>query len=156
MAGVNGFHYIFDSPPVLTKTLQGSFHPYVTGSLSTFHVAPNGVTTGTMTLTMVPSAPANEVDAAVRAGFIRSTDGVTFTAVLRGERYASRASQAGPEYVLNKAYDIDVISEQSANDARVTPITIVGGALALVGVPLFAIALLFSCAVQGTLSNCHE
>jgi hypothetical protein len=151
------YHYIFDAPPALVRTLKEKFHPYVTATFSDFHVSSSGKTVGTTTLA-IANAPHEALEEAIAAGFVRSADGAAFTTSLNGQRYRAGGVKPTAQYKLNNSYEINVVSEQSESRTRITPIQVVGGVLVLAGVALFALMVFGSCAVHGTLgtSACHE
>ncbi len=152
----NGFHYIFNTPSTIVQALKGKFHEYLQANFSNFHVAKSGKIAGKVALQLSATAPNDALEDAINAGFIKTPDGAIFNTAIEGVRYRPGAVPTLEKYKLNKTYEIEVTSEQPGDKARITPLQIVGGALAVAGVALFALVIIGNCAVTGKLSNCHE
>lgn len=151
----NAFHYVFNTPSTIVKALKGKFHEYLQASFSNFHVAASGKIAGNVMLQLL-AAPADASEDAINAGFVKTPDGVIFNTPIEGERYKPGAIPILEKYKLNRTYEIEVISEQSGDKASITPLQVIGGALAVAGVALFALVIIGNCAMTGKLKNCHE
>lgn len=153
----NGYHYIFNIQPTFAQAIKGKFHKFLQATFSDFHVDPNGKITGHVTL-VLSMAPSEAMEEAINAGFIKTKtpNSAILETTLDGERYSPGAIQIANKYQLNRTYRIQVTSEQPDDKVTITPITLVGGVLAIAGVTLFALVLITNCAVTGTLNNCHE
>jgi len=151
------YHYLFEAPPAIVRTLKGAFHPYVTATFGGFRVLADGSMQGSGALQLW-KAPADRVDEAVAAGFTRTGSGRAELLVnLQGHRYKAGSLKPLPRYELNKAYSIEVEAQKSTTHFDATPIKIVAGVpLVVGGVALFPLAVAAGCLANGNLSNCHE
>ncbi|MBS0417044.1 MAG: hypothetical protein JSR66_04990 [Proteobacteria bacterium] len=151
------YHYLFEAPPALVRTLKGSFHPDVIATLGGFRVFANGTMQGTVTL-QLRNAPADKMDEAVAAGFsLMEPRHAALVVSLEGHRYKAGSFKPLPEYQLNKSYQIAVEAEKSTPHIEATPIKMVAGVpLVLGGVVLFPLAVAVGCVASGNLGNCHE
>jgi len=156
IAVTDKYHYIFDIPAPISAALTGSFHDFLQATFSKFRVDPSGHIVGKIVLTLIP--PSDEVlNDALNAGFNKKNNLAEFETVLSGERYRVGSNLPSlNQYRLKKSYEIEVSSQQSYEDAHITPLTIVGGVLAVAGVAIFALGLIVICTLSGNLKNCHE
>lgn len=127
------FHYIFDVPSPLVQALKGNFHPYVQATFSAFRVDARGKMSGTISL-LILNAPSEALQAAIGAGFTRTSNGAALTISLHGERFTSVNILPTDRYRLNTSYKIDVVTEGYTYKA--TPIAPIEGELALGGMLL--------------------
>lgn len=149
------FHYIFDTSPAMIKALQGKYHEFLSAKFSGFHVSRNGKINGSISLSL-SGAPDNVVAGALAVGFSKTVNGTIFNTVLNGFRYNAGVIPSLKKYQLNRTYEIEVSSELVDEEARITPVTVLGGGLVVAGIALFAVAIIVNCAVTGNLKNCHE
>jgi len=159
------YHYIFDAPPILVKTLTASFHKSVSALLSNFHVDGEGNVKGDVTLTLSIKAPDQDKLAAMELGYRKGTilnSGYycEYRVTLTGIRYKSNGIQ--PQLVsqkLNRTYNVNVIAEQSAGEkaakALLTPITVaIDGALLIGAIPLVLVGAIAITTVVTV--ECHD
>jgi hypothetical protein len=153
----NRFHYIFNIQPTFAQAIKGNFHEFLQATFSDFHVDPNGKITGHVTL-ILSMAPSEAMEEAINAGFskTKTPNSAILETALNGERYSPGAIKISNKYRLNRTYNIQITSEQPDDKVTITPLTLVGGVLAVAGVTLFALTLITICAVTGNLNNCHE
>lgn len=153
----NEYHYVFDAPDVLIRTLTSSFHRSVKGDFSTrFFVNSSGAISGNYYLTLGKNAPEQEKDEAIAVGFVKLSRGdLAFSGTLSGIRYSSGGIQASVNSQrLNRVYKINVVAEQTAGEkaakSLLTPVTVTAdGLLVIAMIPLF------SAYVLATILMCH-
>lgn len=145
------FHYVFEAPPVLVKSIRGSFHPFVSAMPAVFRVRRDGTTEGDLYLTVSSEAAPSLVELALAAGYQplrdeRGRAGAITRIKLKGKRYAVPEAELGKEasYSLNRIYDVPVEVDGSAGEviaaAVATPVSrAAGGMLMLFGAPLVGI-----------------
>lgn len=140
------YHYIFDAPDVIVRTLRASYHKDITAELRNFHVRANGEVSGLVQLKLDNKAPEADTAAARLDGYTTASTGDLQNEVkLQGIRYRSGGiAPNGAASALNKTYTVSVSEEQTAGQkaarSLLTPVTVTAdGLLMLVTVPLFAI-----------------
>jgi len=152
------YHYIFDAPPVLMSALKGPLHKSLSASFSMFSVSANDMISGVVTITL-PKSTEEVLQTASNAGFTRNSEGGAFYSTrLRGERFSSGGIVIPDNYRLNQKYviEIDTSATKAEHFSKVTPLSIVAGVVFILAIPVFIAVLMVHCAINGTLSNCHE
>jgi hypothetical protein len=129
-------HYIFDIPSPVVRALKGTIHPYVRATFSQFHVDINGKTTSSISISVL-NAPNEVIEAAINAGYARTSNGAEYTTALHGERYSAGDVQPTPQILLGRTYEIEVVTE--GYGYRASPIASVAGEFALGGLILFSL-----------------
>ncbi|MFI3218923.1 MAG: hypothetical protein QX189_07360 [Methylococcales bacterium] len=157
------YHYIFDAPSILVKTLTANFHKNVSALHGGFHVDNEGIVKGGLTLSLNIKAPEQDKLSALEMGYTkRIVPNVgyfcEYEVNLTGVRYKSNGIE--PTLVsqkLNKTYVFNVIAEQSSGEkaakASLTPITVAIDGVLLIAkiplmIPLIPLMLIFS--------NCYD
>lgn len=125
------YHYVFDAPVDLVKTLELPFHSKVSGTLSSFHVDKKGAVTGVYSLQIEKNGlPEQDLEDAISAGFKPDSSGqLALAAKISGTRYHSGDFEKNAvARKLNKTYAIVVTYEPSigerAADTLITPIIV--------------------------------
>jgi hypothetical protein len=130
------YHYIFDVPSPLVQALKGTMHQYDQATFSQFHVYNNGKTRGAVSI-VVSNAPNEVLEAAVAAGFMRTSNGAVFSTALYGDRYGAGDVQPTKQYKLNQSYHIQVVSDGYSHIP--SPVKSAVGGFALGGLILFSL-----------------
>ena len=154
------YHYIFDAPEVLVKTLEAPFHQSVTGLLRNFHAKSSGEITGDFTLVLGIKVPEEAKQSALAMGYRKSGlgpegYGCILSGNLVGKRFLANNVQIGTLQQLNSTYTVQVSAEQSKGEKAAkllaTPITVaIDGVLILGSIPLIAIGVgVFSATCPG-------
>ena len=94
------YHYNFDVPKAIVKTLQSPFHRSVSASFKSFHVDTSGFTSGDIKLTVDWPAPEEDELAALAAGYQKNRFGergysIGYSAYLTGRRFDAGGIQLG-------------------------------------------------------------
>jgi hypothetical protein len=144
------YHYIFDAPAILVKTIGSRLHASIHGSLGLFTVDEVGTTTGEYTLMLLSTASEQDRLTASELGFRQRRPTLDrspyeYSGRLFGRRYAANGLQPGKEQRLNRTYTVYVSAEQSRIERSakllLTPLTLtVDGVLAIATVPLLLVA----------------
>ena len=132
------YHYIFDAPDVLTRTLTSPYHKFVKGSLGSFHVDGSGAITGSYLLSIGKDAPEKVKADGIAVGFVYAGENLIYGGKLSGYRYSSGGIQAKVDSQrLNKTYIVDITAEQSTLEksakSLLTPITVAADGVLLIG-----------------------
>ncbi len=143
------YHYIFDAPPIVVKTLTANFHKNVSALLGNFYVDKAGIVKGELTLSLSINAPEQDKLSALEMGYTKRIIPnagycCEYEVNLTGDCYDSNGIQ--PTLIsqkLNKTYVVNVyvITEQSFSEkvakASLTPITVaIDGVLLIGALPL--------------------
>lgn len=150
------YHYIFDAPEALVRSLRSSLHARMHASFYPFDVHTDQHITGKLSLLIDEGLSAEEVEQAMGLGFKPRKNGGYFQYIeLSGTRYDSGGIQAtAPSQRLNKTYTITVRVDHTASDyaarAVLTPVTVAAdGVLMVVGFSLILVLLHVGAAYQG-------
>ncbi|MFI4939917.1 MAG: hypothetical protein ACHP7O_06200 [Burkholderiales bacterium] len=82
------YHYIFDAPANLVKSLELPFKDKISGVLSNFHVDKNGMVTGLYSLQFTTDLSADDRNMAILAGFQPNAAGqLALAGKITGARY---------------------------------------------------------------------
>lgn len=149
------YHYIFDLPASLLKTLQGSFHPYVQATISRFTVNASNEVIGNVLLRL-GDTPEDAKTAALQAGFVERNGNTLLSLQMHGRRYKASQVEVQPQYQLNRAYIVNVDVAPHVQETHISPVQIAAGVIVIPGIILFAAAVFTNCLLTGQLHNCHE
>jgi len=144
------YHYIFDAPPVLVRTLRSPFHEAVRATLGRFEIESGGTTTGKLDLWVPSAASAADREAARAAGYTKTDAGrLEFKTELTGKRYfaGNFDLKKSTQQPLNKNYTVEVTVERpmgsTAAKIVLTPVTVtVDGVLLIASIPLLVVTFL--------------
>lgn len=147
----SNYHYIFEAPPTIVRTLTSDYQRYVGASLGTFTVDGAQRLTGTFVLHLRDDAPDGAKTSAKNAGFVEDASGyLRSDGVLSGTRYdAGNVNIGADARALNREYhvNINVPRSQNADLPRkllLTPLTVaVDGVLIAGGIALVVVAMPF-------------
>ena len=138
------YHYLFNTPDVVVRTLGSSFYKEVDGGFEGFYVKSTGKVHGNYTLTVNARATELEKNEARAAGYEDRDNGtLQYRGTLVGDRYSSGGVEATlASQRLNNTYNIRVEAEQTTGEiigkTVVSPITLAAdGLLVVAAVPLF-------------------
>lgn len=149
------YHYIFEAPPAIVRTLTRDYQRYVEAGFGTFSVDESQRITGPYALHIRDDAPDSAKSSAKRAGFSEDALGTLRSdGVLTGTRYS--AGNVRPEATaraLNKEYYVNVRAPRPLNadlprKLLLTPVAVLADgvivigtvALMVVALPIFAIS----------------
>lgn len=124
------YHYVFDAPVELVKTLELPLHKQVSGTLSSFHVDKRGVVTGVYNLQIERELSEQDRSDAISMGFKPNAAGqLELPGKINGTRYVSGDFDKNTiSRKLNKTYAIAVTYDPSVADkaaeAMMTPIIV--------------------------------
>jgi len=149
------YHYIFDLPSSLLKTLQGSFHSYVQATISRFTVSANNEVVGSVLLKL-GDAPDEAKTAALQAGFVERNGNTRLSLQMHGKRYKASQVEVQAQYLLNQAYVVNVDVAPYVEKTHISPVQALAGVIVIPGIILFAAAVFTTCLLSGQLHNCHE
>lgn len=108
------YHYIFDVPPMLVKTLNGSFHQAITANISRFYVNPDGKINGSFVMQVMPEATDADKASALESGYRKRGNQISYSSRLSGIRYQSAGIAAlTTTQQLNKTYSVEVLVRKS-------------------------------------------
>lgn len=141
----DSYHYVFDTPQMLSKTFNADFYSQVRAEFTDFEVSGWGDLSGSFLLVLPQDAStAAQAEAAV-LGYERAGDGrMSYRDQVRGKRYAANGIKPEGElyaHQLNTRYTIYVTERpntvKSVGRVLVTPITVTAdGLLILAAAPL--------------------
>lgn len=136
------FHYIFDAPATLIKTLESPIHSKIAASFDSFKVTKDNAITGTITLR--PTGETSDAERAIAKEigfyFFNETyqpNNFNLTGYLKGTRYSAKEfTMPTTYYKLNKPYVVRIEAERTSIEkwlrVPLTPLTIAfDGAIAL-------------------------
>lgn len=142
------YHYVFDAPDVLIRTLTSSFHKSVKGDLSGFTIDSSNAITGDYLLKIEKEASEQEKLEAIAVGFVKSGEDLIFNGKLNGFRYSAGGIIGGmreskDSLRLNKIYTVKIFTKQSTGEKveklLLTPVTVAADGVLLIGmIPLIA------------------
>lgn len=126
------YHYLFDMPPLMEKSLQADFRPYLTAHiLRDFNVVGSGKTVGYARLQLTDAATAQAKAQARQLGYGITAEGLIYaTFFLTGTRYAATPATAdAPRHGLDRQYHVRVADDQSSRDAMAlfSPVVFLAG-----------------------------
>jgi len=133
------YHYIFDAPEALMRSLRSNLHARMHASFYPFDVHTDQSITGKLSLLIDEDLSAEEVEEAIGLGFKpRVESGYVLHMELSGIRYDSGGIQAtAPSQRLNKTYTITVSVDHTAmgyaGRALLTPVTVAADGAVIVG-----------------------
>lgn len=145
------YHYIFEAPKVLVKTLQARFHKNVSAEIGSFGVDANGKVSGVLTLVLDGRASEQDRQDALALGYTSkllksdSKYASEYRFELTGARY--KAGGVEPKLIaqkLNTTYSVYVTVAPSAFEQAgkvlLTPVTVgIDGILIIGSIPLILI-----------------
>ena len=137
----NDYHYIFDAPVGLSRSLRSSFRKSLFAKFKEFSVDKNDHVIGNITISLDESASQEDKEEAIALGYDKRSVSPTLELSLQGMRYKSggvTTDRAG--YKLNYTYKVNVLEERSFLEesalTAATPIAVLAdGVLVIVGVP---------------------
>lgn len=139
------YHYIFDAPEALVRSLRSGLHARMHARFYPFDVHADQRITGKLSLLIDVELSAEEVEQAMGLGFKpRVESGYVLHMELSGIRYDSGGIQAtAPSQRLNKTYTVSVSVDHTAmgyaKRAALTPVTVAAdGVLMVVGFVLLS------------------
>lgn len=126
------YHYLFDMPEPMAKSLASDVAPYLTGHiLRDFHVGRSGRTSGYARLQLTEAATGQARAQARALGYGTTDEGlIYYTFFLTGQRYAATSASAqAPVRALDRAYHVRVVDSQASQDALAlfSPVIFVAG-----------------------------
>lgn len=133
------FHYIFQTPQLLTDTFGAPFYRSVQANFNQFYVSRSDTVTGSFDLILPVSAPDGDRQAASAAGFVCKRIGerelCRATVEMKGKRYAASGTfPVGRNHLLNKSYLVYVSADEGAGaKALLTPLTVAADGAILIG-----------------------
>ena len=133
------YHYIFDAPEALVRSLRSNLHARMHASFYPFDVHTDQRITGKLSLLIDEDLSAEEVEEAIGLGFKpRVESGYVLHMELSGIRYDSGGIQAtAPSQRLNRTYTITVSVDHTAmgyaGRALLTPVTVAADGAVIVG-----------------------
>ena len=133
------YHYIFDAPEALVRSLRSGLHARMRARFYPFDVHADQRITGKLALLIDEDMAAEEVEQAMDMGFKPGSDsGYFLTINLSGIRYDSGGIQAtAPSQRLNRTYTITVSVDHTAmgyaGRAVLTPVTVAADGILAVG-----------------------
>jgi hypothetical protein len=138
----DSYHYVFDAPVELSRTLHSSFRKSLFAKFKEFRVDKNAHIIGDVTITLDESALQEDKKEAIGLGYDEGSVSPTLELSLEGKRYKSGGVATDRvEYKLNYTYKITVLEERSSLGKAAltvaTPISVLAdGVLIIGGVPL--------------------
>lgn len=112
------YHYVFDAPVELIKTLELPFPDKISGTLPGFYVDKKGVVSGSYLLQVDNNLSESERNDATAAGFKPNAVGqLALTGKMSGMRYRSKESEKDTvAHKLNRKYDTVITYEPSTGE----------------------------------------
>lgn len=136
------YHYVFDAPVRLSRSLRSSFRKSLFAKFKGFRVDKNNHISGDIIINLDESASQQDKDKAIELGYDNRSVSPILVLSLQGKRYKSAGVATNrAEYKLNYNYKVTVLEERSALEkaalTAATPIAVLAdGVLVIVGVPL--------------------
>jgi len=169
------YHYIFDAPAGIIKTMELPFHGKVSGALSDFHVDSKNAVTGLYSLRIEGTLDERDRMDVAQAGYTPDANGqLTLSGTIAGLRYQEDTSLVGeinalrnpgqnrddktavPGY-LNKTYAINVTYDPATGekefDKMISPIRVTSDGLYLL-FNIYLAPVLIPIAISNVSSSC--
>ena len=133
------YHYIFQSPKLLTDTLGAPFYRSVQANFNQFYVSRSDVVTGSFDLIVPVFASDGDRQAASAAGFackrIGDREFCQVKVELKGTRHAANGTlPVGRNQLLKKSYLVHVSADEGAGaKILLTPLTVAADGAILIG-----------------------
>lgn len=133
------YHYIFQSPQLLTDTFGASFYRSVRADFNQFYVSRSNGVSGSLDLILPADAPDADRAAAAASGFKCQHWGdrevCRVEVQMTGRRYAADGVlPTGKSQALNQSYSVYVSADEGAGaKVLLTPVTVAADGVLLVG-----------------------
>ena len=140
------YHYIFDAPASLVRTLQSPIHLLMFAHIEPFEVAEDGTVSGSYSLHLKEEATEHGKTQARAIGFTQDQWRRLFLkGHLKGQRYSAANFPADRIQKFNKPYRVKVYAQQSTADSAkllLTPITVTADGIIILGIDVLMVVFL--------------
>ena len=136
------YHYIFDMPEILDKSMRAGFRKNLSGYvIRDFYVSGGGKTWGHFRLQLNKNATEDDIKEAHALGYATTKDGlIYYTIEVSGKRYAANTMDSmdgNASAMLNERYHVRIVDSQAQSDqmSAMSPVIVLGGGLFAIANP---------------------
>jgi hypothetical protein len=144
------YHYVFDMPSMLDKSLSAGFRKQLSGAvIRDFTISQGGKTLGYFRLQLSKAATEADINEARALGYQTTKEGLIYSTLLvSGTRYKATPLGEDAPTLLNETYHVRIADSQGAGDQMkvLSPIIVLGGGVLAIANPA---VLLFALPVTG-------